>query len=79
MLHIYIYDISRLRVKWNFPFDTFVFGPDIVPVLSHMRWLSGTVSQGKMSSEILVRRAEFKGQCNSIVIHPYTVVCYVEV
>ena len=46
-------------INWNFPFDTIIFGPGIVPVLPHMRWLSGTVSQGKMSSERLLRRAIF--------------------
>jgi hypothetical protein len=44
-----------------------------------MRWVSGTVPQGKMSSERLLRRADFKGKCNCMVIYPYTVVCYVEV
>jgi len=60
-------------MNWNFPFDTIIFGPGIVTVLPHMRWLSGTVSQGKMSSERLLGGAEFRDECNCTVTHPYTV------
>lgn len=50
-----------------------MFGPGTVPVLPRMQWLSGTISQDKMSSERLFGKTELKGECNCRVIHPYTV------